>query len=127
MAPEVLKGEKFDEKADIFSLGVLIYELIQRTLLLVQISANGSPREVEKYAAAIAGGYRPSVPELWPPELKKLVCDCWSQDPRKRPSSLEVFQRLENIRDVGMPEAEIRPACTCNFRAPTCVPSCKTQ
>lgn len=127
MAPETIRSGIFDEKSDIFSLGVVIYELIQKTLLLVHVSASGSPRDVEKYAASIADGYRPYVPEVWPPELRKLVCDCWSHDPRKRPSSLEVFRRLENIRDVGMPEVEIHPSvCGCNLRSAACAP-CKTQ
>lgn len=109
MAPEVYYGWEYNEKADMFSLGVVIYEIVQRQMLLASITANGTVGDVERYAKAVAEGYRPQIPKYWPPELKSLVRDCWSQDPMKRPSSADALRRLENIRDVGMPEVEIRP------------------
>ena len=99
-----------------FSFGVVIYEMIQRHMLLASITVNGSIEDIGRYATAVAEGYRPQIPEYWPPELKSLVRDCWSQDPVKRPSSADAVKRLENIRDVGMPEVEIRPQlspCNC--------------
>ena len=101
MAPEVIMHLKYDEKVDIFSFGIMMYELLQKNVLMVFVSASGCLEELERYAQSVAEGYRPYIPDFWPPGAKALIADCWSQDPRKRPSSVDVLARLEDILDEG--------------------------
>ncbi|GMH39125.1 hypothetical protein BSKO_07023 [Bryopsis sp. KO-2023] len=104
MAPEVLSGDAYNEKADVFSFAVLMYELLRRSLTLAFVSFLGSSRDVEIYAFNVMGGFRPPIPKTWPQQLKDLITDCWAPTPSSRPSMEQVCNRLNNIR--GLPEWE---------------------
>ncbi|ALX27422.1 hypothetical protein GMAR_ORF47 [Golden Marseillevirus] len=82
-APEILRGEKYDEKADIFSLGVLIWEVITRK---TPFEGENAIRIVEK----VRSGQRLSIPSDCPRRIRKLMQKCWDENPQERPSALEV-------------------------------------
>lgn len=98
MAPEVINCEKYNEKADVFSFGIIMYELLRKSSLLVFVSTTGSPADVEAYADDIAQGHRPPIPEDWPRELVAVVTDCWNQNMDKRPNMKDVVPRLEALK-----------------------------
>lgn len=92
-APEVLRGEKYDEKADIFSLGVLIWEVVTR-----KIPYDGeSPIRV---AEKVRGGQRLGIPFDCPKRVKRIIQKCWNEDPSERPSALEVSLVFVNEEQV---------------------------
>ena len=102
MAPEVHASPEesfntYDESADIFSLGLIMWELFRRTLREVYLD-----HEVElvRCAEDNANGKRPEIPAKWPIELKELFEDCWHQCPHLRPTAEEVCERLEGLRPV---------------------------
>lgn len=84
MAPELIKNEPFSEKCDIFSLGVIMWELCTLSRPWDGIS----PVQVV-YAVANEGS-RLEIPEG---PLGKLIADCWAE-PQDRPSCQEVLTRL---------------------------------
>mmetsp|Transcript_29799 Transcript_29799/g.77235 ORF Transcript_29799/g.77235 Transcript_29799/m.77235 type:complete len:526 (-) Transcript_29799:1278-2855(-) len=92
MSPEMFKSEAYNEKVDVFSFGVMMYELFHRYLMVCAISGTGdTPSD---YAQQISDGYRPPIGEKWPPEFCKLLTDCMAQDPKDRPPMSEVAERL---------------------------------
>ncbi|KAI3857969.1 hypothetical protein MKX03_006183 [Papaver bracteatum] len=70
MAPELLRNESFTEKCDVFSLGVIIWELC--TLIRPW---EGIPSMLVVYAVANEGS-RLEIPEG---PLSKLIADCWAE------------------------------------------------
>ncbi|CAL5346186.1 unnamed protein product [Camellia sinensis] len=76
MAPELIHNEPFTEKCDIFSLGVIIWELCT-----LNRPWEGIPSVQVVYAVA-NDGLRLEIPEG---PLGKLIADCWSE-PDERPS-----------------------------------------
>jgi eukaryotic-like serine/threonine-protein kinase len=103
MAPEqVLDPRGIDERADIFSLGVMLY----------QLSTGNRPFEggnIEAiFAAARSGSYRPPADRVaaLPAELCALIERCLSPDRDHRPGScadlLEVLDRV----DIPPPQAD---------------------
>ncbi|XP_062217685.1 serine/threonine-protein kinase EDR1-like [Phragmites australis] len=84
MAPELIRNEPFTEKCDIFSLGVIMWELCTLSRPWDGIS----PVQVV-YAVANQGS-RLEIPEG---PLGKLIADCWAE-PDNRPSCQEILTRL---------------------------------
>ncbi|KAJ8499223.1 hypothetical protein OPV22_009775 [Ensete ventricosum] len=77
MAPELIRNEPFTEKCDIFSLGVIMWELCT-----LDRPWEGTPAVQVIYAVANEGT-RLEIPEG---PLGKLISDCWAE-PQERPSS----------------------------------------
>ncbi|CAH9109531.1 unnamed protein product [Cuscuta epithymum] len=85
MAPELIRNEPFSEKCDIFSLGVIMWELCT-----LNRPWEGVPPERVVYAVANEGS-RLEIPETGP--LGTLIADCWAE-PQERPSCEEILTRL---------------------------------
>ncbi|KAG2426461.1 hypothetical protein HXX76_011691 [Chlamydomonas incerta] len=105
MAPEVFLQQPYNEKADVFSFGVLMYELWAGELLLItylntsRAAALGihCPRD---YAQRVSEGFRPPRPHHFSEAQWELVCRCWHQDPCERPSMAEVAAAL-HVMDLA--------------------------
>ncbi|KAI3456149.1 hypothetical protein Pfo_012812 [Paulownia fortunei] len=85
MAPELIRSEPFTEKCDIFSLGVIMWELCT-----LNRPWEGIPSVQVVYAVG-NDGQRLEIPEG---PLGKLIADCWAE-PDERPSCQEVLSRLQ--------------------------------
>ncbi|XP_057461656.1 serine/threonine-protein kinase EDR1-like isoform X2 [Actinidia eriantha] len=84
MAPELIRNEPFTEKCDIFSLGIIMWELCT-----LNRPWEGVPPERVVYAVANEGS-RLEIPEG---PLGQLIADCWAE-PQERPSCEEILTRL---------------------------------
>ncbi|KAF4354323.1 hypothetical protein F8388_022985 [Cannabis sativa] len=84
MAPELIRNEPFSEKCDIFSLGVIMWELCT-----LSRPWEGVPPERVVYAVANEGS-RLEIPEG---PLGRLISDCWVE-PDQRPNCEEILTRL---------------------------------
>eukprot|EP00878_Enallax_costatus_P022758 GHUV01024165.1.p1 GENE.GHUV01024165.1~~GHUV01024165.1.p1 ORF type:complete len:396 (+),score=103.79 GHUV01024165.1:320-1507(+) len=73
MAPEVFHEQPYNEKADVFSFAIMMYEILQQYIMLMAVSVRGTYEELEAYAARVAGGYRPPVLEKWPAEVSSVI------------------------------------------------------
>eukprot|EP00891_Asterochloris_glomerata_P005009 jgi/Astpho2/5009/gw1.00071.54.1_t len=101
MAPEVLMGQPYNEKVDVFSFGVVLYELMMREVTSAVVIQSGDPQMPELYAFKVAGGYRRPLSKDWPEALQMLVRDCWQQSPDKRPPMAEVHARMDEMQRSG--------------------------
>ncbi|XP_060685845.1 dual specificity testis-specific protein kinase 2 isoform X2 [Hemiscyllium ocellatum] len=95
MAPEVLHSEHYNEKADVFSYGIILCEIIAR----VQADPDYLPRTVNfglDYDA-----FQNMVGDC-PPSFLQLAFNCCNMDPKLRPSFPEIVKMIEEI----MPQLE---------------------
>jgi HEAT repeat protein/tRNA A-37 threonylcarbamoyl transferase component Bud32 len=85
MAPEQILGKKVDERADIYSLGVILYELFAG----VPPYSRGDHMSV--MYQHVQGKARPPIEinKALPPELNNLVMKCMSLDKAKRAQSMD--------------------------------------
>ncbi|OWZ23593.1 Serine/threonine protein kinase [Phytophthora megakarya] len=90
MAPEVLAAEKYTEKADVFSYGVVVWETVTR-----QCPYEGLT-QIQAALGVLNNNLRPTVPENCPPLFKKLMTLCWVSSPEERPSFEEVLEILNS-------------------------------
>ncbi|CAD7698547.1 unnamed protein product [Ostreobium quekettii] len=98
MAPEVFLGKAYNHKADVYSLGVIILEVLTGRLMSDTVLRSRSWEEAKRFAGRVAKGYRPRLPQEMPKELADVVVACWRQDPSRRPSASEVVELLESFQ-----------------------------
>eukprot|EP00172_Hildenbrandia_rubra_P001868 Plantae.Rhodophyta-Hildenbrandia_rubra.ctg2483.p1 GENE.Plantae.Rhodophyta-Hildenbrandia_rubra.ctg2483~~Plantae.Rhodophyta-Hildenbrandia_rubra.ctg2483.p1 ORF type:complete len:405 (-),score=51.22 Plantae.Rhodophyta-Hildenbrandia_rubra.ctg2483:464-1678(-) len=91
-APEVLKNERYTEKADLFSFGTVLWELHTRSRIF-----KGLP-QIEVYRSVVEAKM-PDVPRDCPQRYQKLIKDCWQLDANKRPSFREAIDKLTIIEE----------------------------
>jgi len=92
LAPEVIRGEAYNERIDVYSFGVILYELIARKKFFDGVDFLF---EIEKKVVA---GERPQLPENGFPELAALVTQCWNDHANERPSFDETYKVLLDLR-----------------------------
>jgi tetratricopeptide (TPR) repeat protein len=103
MPPEQAMGGQVSEKADLYSLGAMLYEMV-----------TGRPPFIGDDSAAIIGQHinTPPVSPTWhradlPPALETLILQLLEKDPSNRPASASnVLQALESI-DAGKASKEL--------------------
>ncbi|XP_029917975.1 serine/threonine-protein kinase PLK4-like [Myripristis murdjan] len=86
LAPETLTDGDYNSKSDIWSVGCILYELCTLTLAF---SAETTIKLIPKI---LCGSY-PSLPECYSPELRVLLSDIFSKDPKLRPTASEILGR----------------------------------
>ncbi|NWR39517.1 TESK1 kinase, partial [Tachuris rubrigastra] len=91
MAPEVLRGEIYNEKADVFAYGIILCETIAR----VPADPDYLPR-TEDFGLDVTT-FRTMVGIDCPAAFLQLAFHCCSMEPTSRPSFLEITQCLESI------------------------------
>uniref|UniRef100_A0A8C3G4B7 Mitogen-activated protein kinase kinase kinase n=1 Tax=Cyclopterus lumpus TaxID=8103 RepID=A0A8C3G4B7_CYCLU len=96
MAPEVIKHSLFSKSSDVWSFGVLLWELL---------TGEVPYREID--ALAVAYGVAMNkltlpVPSTCPEPFAQLLGECWSPNPRSRPSFTSILGRLLAIEQSAM-------------------------
>ena len=86
-APECLEEHKFSEQSDVWSFGILLYELWTRAELPYKGWLN------EKVWVQVLGGYRLESPTDCPTEVYWLMMSCW-KDAGSRPTFATLAEAL---------------------------------
>ena len=98
MAPEVLLSAEYSFPCDVYSFGMLLWELMHDKVVFGGLSGSEvSTRVVER-------GQRPPL-EL-PPSLAAigpLITSCWQSDPEARPTMLACADELLRLVMIGVP------------------------
>jgi len=93
MAPEVIAGFKYTEKADVFSFGIILWELATRKPPYYGIDGTEVSKKV------IKEDLRPKISEKeCPKAFLELMSACWDRSPESRPFFDEVIEKLESMK-----------------------------
>ena len=84
-SPEIINGKPYDSKSDIWSLGVLLYEMMT---FKMPFNANSLPMLSVKI---MRGQYIPP-PTIYTKDLRELVTKCLTVEPKNRPSIQEILR-----------------------------------
>ncbi|KAJ5071038.1 serine/threonine-protein kinase tnni3k-related [Anaeramoeba ignava] len=98
MAPEILRGDtNYSSKIDVYSYGILLWEIIARDLPFREelttipgfdlkhqiLSKNSKPKRISENIA--------------PQEILQIMYQCWSYDPKQRPTFDEICKKLDEL------------------------------
>lgn len=90
-APESLRLGEFSSKSDMWSFGILLYEIYSfGRLPYPKIPLT----DVVKY---VESGYRMDAPEGCPKKIYEIMRRAWSSEPKDRPSFSEVLIEIEEL------------------------------
>jgi len=94
MAPEILQGKDYTTASDIYSFGMIMWELI--TGRMPFWDQNNDIELIIK----ICKNFRPPIIKNTPKGYVELMQECWDSDPNKRPTTFNILKRLFNIEKV---------------------------
>lgn len=107
MAPEMFDSRSYDEKVDVYSYGIVVFEMFAR-------EPPFEDRQQEEIEHLVKKGTRPTleaVPQELPLELKDIMITSWAQNPRDRPSFGNILQALSSVHcRVGLAPRRPSPA-----------------
>ncbi|XP_015604148.1 proto-oncogene tyrosine-protein kinase receptor Ret isoform X2 [Cephus cinctus] len=103
MAPESLADHVYTSKSDVWSFGVLLWEL-------VTLGASPYPGvDVHNLYNLLKAGYRMEKPANCSYQLYKLMISCWHEEPGMRPSFKELTCHWERMLEDGVEYLDLNP------------------
>ncbi|MBA0617164.1 hypothetical protein Godav_026637 [Gossypium davidsonii] len=117
MAPEVLNGNPYNRKCDVYSFGICLWEIYCCDMPYPDLSFS------EVTSAVVRQNLRPEIPRCCPSSLANVMKRCWDANPDRRPEMDEVVSMLEGIdtsKGGGMIPHDQPQGCLCfrRYRGP---------
>ena len=92
MAPEVLAGRKYGPSADVYSFGIVLWEIAARCDPWSEVQGKFF---LDALLKLITGEQRPAVESGWPGGYVAVMRRCWATHPQSRPAFAEVVALLD--------------------------------
>uniref|UniRef100_A0A453PNY2 Protein kinase domain-containing protein n=5 Tax=Aegilops tauschii subsp. strangulata TaxID=200361 RepID=A0A453PNY2_AEGTS len=92
MAPEVLRSEPSNEKSDVFSYGVVLWELATQKIPWDTLNT------MQVIGAVGFMDHRLEIPSDVDPQWASMIESCWESEPQRRPSFRELLERLQGLQ-----------------------------
>ncbi|XP_058722521.1 probable serine/threonine-protein kinase SIS8 isoform X3 [Vicia villosa] len=110
MAPEMLRNEPSNEKCDVYSFGVILWEL--STLQQPWRGMNSM-----QVVGAVGFQYRRlDIPDDMDPAIADIIRKCWQTDPKERPTFAEILAALKPLQKPNVGSQVPRPTVSGRHR-----------
>ncbi|TKR94158.1 hypothetical protein L596_008482 [Steinernema carpocapsae] len=100
MAPEYIRGENCTEKVDVWSYGVVFWEIMTQQRPYYGIESQAVMFKVGR------GELQLHIPHSSPATASLIMKQCWSQTPTHRPSFKYIIQLLHNLKEELNPVSD---------------------
>eukprot|EP01100_Stratorugosa_tubuloviscum_P008023 TRINITY_DN332_c0_g2_i3.p1 TRINITY_DN332_c0_g2~~TRINITY_DN332_c0_g2_i3.p1 ORF type:complete len:339 (+),score=159.46 TRINITY_DN332_c0_g2_i3:115-1131(+) len=94
-APEILRNDHYTEKVDVYSFGIVLWEMATK-----RDPYPGMPPQEIVFAVGTQG-LRPKTPDACPEPWLGLIAACLNENPKSRPTFIELIQELENFSQTA--------------------------
>ena len=92
MVPEAIPGERYDGKSDVYAFVILMYEVLTETLPYPAYQSK-KLSDFNLKSKIVNEDFRPEFTVPVKPVLKKLVMQCWTINPKDRPTFEEIYNK----------------------------------
>ena len=97
MAPEVALGKPYALEADVFSFGILLWEI-----LTLNWAFNGFSRR-DYFVRVVKENERLNLPPSLPSTIRTVIPEAWDKDPQKRPNIRRISALLRGeLEDISV-------------------------
>lgn len=93
MAPELLRQDKFNEMSDVFSFGVILWELV----MCEKPWKDDHPMQIVFKVGSRGEKLPTPPPDMCEPELREMIVACFADDPKRRPTFAEIVDTLDQL------------------------------
>jgi serine/threonine protein kinase len=98
LSPEALLGKPISLESDVYSFGIILYELVTLSKPFHQFYQRGKlVRREAFYEEVVVAGWRPDLSDIPCRATARLIAKCWDPSPRARPSFARIHQMLHHI------------------------------
>lgn len=94
MAPEVALRKSYTERVDVYSFGLILWQMMRDRVPFGTLSKEEIMQLVIQQQQQ---PLRPKMSSYWPRGLCLLLSDCWQVNAFSRPSFAEIVQRLDHL------------------------------
>ncbi|XP_059670842.1 serine/threonine/tyrosine-protein kinase HT1-like isoform X2 [Cornus florida] len=91
MAPEMIKRKSYGRKVDVYSFGLILWEMVAGAIPYEDMTP------IQAAFAVVNKNLRPAIPGDCSPAMKTLIEQCWCLHPEKRPEFWQVVKVLEEF------------------------------
>ncbi len=107
MSPEQVKGQRGDQRSDIYAMGIMLYEMLTGRVPFIEPNPLAAMNERLLHDPLPPRELSPEIP----PELEEVIQRALERDPRHRYSTAhEMIWDLEHQDQIGVRERDARPA-----------------
>eukprot|EP00002_Diphylleia_rotans_P007582 TRINITY_DN1721_c0_g1_i7.p1 TRINITY_DN1721_c0_g1~~TRINITY_DN1721_c0_g1_i7.p1 ORF type:complete len:2527 (+),score=479.25 TRINITY_DN1721_c0_g1_i7:47-7627(+) len=97
LAPEVILGGEYRDYSDVYSFGIIIWEVMSR-----RVPFEGAESSVGVAMQVSLEGLRPSTEGIGIPQtIVDIMQKCWAQDPKNRPTFTQVVKDIQGLRELS--------------------------
>ncbi len=109
MSPEIASGKPCTYSSDTYSLGVMLYQLLNGGRLPL-LKKDARFNDIEEAVSRRLGGEQLPMPENARNRLGQLVCEMCSLDAKKRPSAVKCIKQFDEYITTITEDRPIPPA-----------------
>jgi LRR receptor-like serine/threonine-protein kinase FLS2 len=95
MAPEILEGKAYGPTADLYSFGIVMWEIAAQKLPWTELPSTNF--FADALLRQVLAGTRPLIDDNWPATYSTLMGRCWATSAAERPAFSEAFAVLEML------------------------------
>ncbi|KAK0409644.1 hypothetical protein QR680_004672 [Steinernema hermaphroditum] len=94
LAPETMQNKIYSAKSDVWSYGVMVWEIY---------SEGSEPypnlTNIQTRAKIVVQNYRMDMPKDTPAGVGKIISQCWSKEPNDRPTFAKIVEGLQILKN----------------------------
>jgi serine/threonine protein kinase len=95
MAPEVAQQKPYCESADVYSFGIMVWQMARDRTPFDGFNRREFAEQVVK------AGLRPKLDKQWPEEFTRILTFCWHSDPLQRPTFKKLIADFTKLIKSG--------------------------